>query len=154
MKPILIIEDDDHKINALIEFVQKRFGDVEIYTATNLVKAVELVDENVYSLIFVDMAIPSHPFEANGDSPVSLLSGGSEVLLELSYLGRKDPCIVITQHQEIEISGHLFKTELSEKYIHEHLECKVEGCILYTPDDFKWLKELERIVDNNENINS
>ena len=154
MKPILIIEDDDHKLNALVEFVKRKFTGIEIFTSTNLVEAIERIDERVYKLILVDMAIPSHPIEDRGDSPVSLLSGGSDILLELSYLQRRDPCIVITQFQEIEISGHLFPTKEAQEFIQAELECEVEGCILSKPDDKEWLEELERIIDSNENINS
>ncbi len=126
MKEVLIIEDDNFKAISLKEFIDahSEFDSVEI--VSSLVEAIDAVNGKSFALILVDMAIPSHPVVPGGGSPISLLTGGIEVLLELGSLGREDPCIIITQYPDIEISGSFFslqqaKSELKKNSIVPYL---------------------------------
>jgi CheY-like chemotaxis protein len=153
MKTVLIIEDDEFKANSLKEFMLERseFDNVEV--VTSLVEAIRAVVSNEYSFILIDMAIPSHPLIPGEGSPISLLTGGFEVLMELSDMERQEPCVIITQFRDIEISGEFYSLEQAKIEIKEQLECTVEACIEYRDDDI-WKKTLKEILDKNENINT
>ncbi|MBF4437269.1 response regulator, partial [Vibrio anguillarum] len=108
MKNILIIEDDSFKADSLEQFLIQYNSKADIKIAGSLAEAINSVNREVFDLILVDMAIPSHPSVAGGGAPTSLLTGGIDVLLELNYLNRKDPCIVVTQYPDIDISGKFY----------------------------------------------
>ncbi len=152
MKKVLIVEDDEFKANSLKDFIIQRpeFDDVQI--VSSLVEAVDVIQENSYALILVDMAIPSHPLKIGGGSPISLLTGGIEVILELNYLNRKDPCVIITQYPDIEISGSFYSLSEAKLQIKNQLECYVEACVEYKEGDGSWKQELTKVL--NENINT
>lgn len=154
MKTVLIIEDDEFKANSLSEFILSRdeFDDVEI--VTSLVGAIEAINNHEYELILIDMAIPSHPLRMGGGAPMSLLTGGLEVLLELNCLESKCPCVVITQYPDIEITGKFYSLEQSKIEIENQLECSVLACVEYKEGDESWKRVLEGVFISDEYLNT
>lgn len=148
MKEVLIIEDDNFKAISLKEFIDTHgvFDNVEI--VSSLVEAIDAVNGKSFALILVDMAIPSHPVVPGGGSPISLLTGGIEVLLELCSLERKDPCIIITQYPDIEISGSFFSLQQAKLELKKSFDCSVLDCIEYNEGDEKWKKQLQKAIKN------
>ena len=100
------------------------------------------------------MAIPSHATISGGGSPMSLLNGGLEVILELSSLDREDDCIIITQFHEVEICSNNYTINQAKDKIWELLECKVLDCILYEEDNILWQTQLIKSICTYENFNS
>jgi CheY-like chemotaxis protein len=149
MKPVLIIEDDSFKANSLTEHIENIISDAVISIATNLTDAVEMVNNNTYSLIILDMAIPSHPTVSGGGSPMSLLTGGLDILLELKELERDDPCIIVTQYPDIEICENFYPLGKAKEEIKNLLDCDVVTCISYSEGSMDWKNaitdELKRI---------
>lgn len=83
MKSVLIIEDDSFKANSVIELIKSLDKNATTYRIEPFVDAIELINKHTYDLVLVDMAIPSHPTIPGGGSPMSLLTGGLDVILEL-----------------------------------------------------------------------
>lgn len=146
MKNILIIEDDSFKADSLKHFISDFYSQSKIQVVGSLVEAIAIINEQNFDLVLVDMAIPSHPSIAGGGAPTSLLTGGIEVLLELRYLDRIDPCIVVTQYPDIEISGSYFDLEEATDELKAQLDCNVLACIEYKEGDSSWEEELKTIL--------
>jgi ActR/RegA family two-component response regulator len=148
MNTVLIIEDDDFKAKSLKEYMLNRseFDTVEI--ASSLVEAIDAITIREYNFILVDMAIPSHPTIPGEGAPVSLLTGGLDILMELSDMNRTDPCVIVTQYGDIEIAGQYYSLEQAKFQIEKQLECSVLSCIEYKEADDKWKESLKDILDN------
>lgn len=153
MFKILIIEDDIHKLESLCGFTRRHLLNAVIVTATSLNDAIESIDNDVFNLILIDMAIPSHPILPGEGSPIPFLSGGLEVILELSSLGREDDCIIVTQYPEIEVCGNTYKVDNAKENINSLLECNVVECIEYSEGDSSWKKKLKETISVYENFN-
>jgi CheY-like chemotaxis protein len=146
MNDVLIIEDDEFKANSIRDLLTASGKYDKIYLVSSLVEAVDAVNKNEYSLIMIDMAIPSHPVIAGGGSPISLLTGGLEVLLEISSIENESPCIVITQFPDIEISGEFYTLDQATEEIRSQLGCHVLACIKYVEGCENWKKELTEVL--------
>lgn len=142
---ILIIEDDDYKLERLKIFASVELENLTISTSESLKEALEAIGKNTFDLIFVDMAIPSHPTIAGQGTPVSFNTGGLEVLMELAAMGRSDPCIIITQYPDIEISGEYIPIGDVKTKLPLLLECEVAACIFYEEDSNTWEAELKKV---------
>lgn len=153
MFKVLIVEDDLHKLDSLTAFIHMHLSNSEIIPATNLQDAIQAIDQQLFDLILIDMAIPSHATVSGGGSPMSLLTGGLEVILELNSLEREDDCIIITQFHEIEICDNNYSINSAKKYIHDLLECEVLDCILYEEGENSWRKQLMGNISVYENFN-
>lgn len=143
---VLIIEDDDYKANNLIKFIRRKYPSASLDIAVSLAEAIDFIDDSVFDLIFVDMAIPSHTATHGEGAPMSLLTGGVDILLELSEMERSDLCVVITQHPSIEISGEHYPLEKAPERFKTLLNCDVLACIYYVEDDPKWIIDLEMAI--------
>ncbi|MBW0278812.1 response regulator [Shewanella xiamenensis] len=145
---VLIIEDDDYKKENISKFIRKKFNNnnISISVAVSLSEAINAIDNSNFDLIFVDMAIPSHKAEPGEGTAISFLTGGIDVLIELSETERKDKCIVITQHPSIEISGEHYPLDIAPLKFKELLDCDVLACIHYIEDDSSWKKELRKVI--------
>ena len=151
---ILMIEDDNYKAASLEEFLLGRVPGAQITFAPSLVDAIEAIEVSLYSLVLIDMAIPSHPIIPGEGSPMSLLAGGLEVLMEIQSLGRHDPCVIITQYPEIEISGIYYSLADSREQLKLELGCKVLDCIEYSEGSDQWKLALGEVLKTYENISS
>ncbi|MFW9710790.1 response regulator [Vibrio parahaemolyticus] len=148
MKNILIIEDDSFKADSLFQFLVGYYSDPEIKVAGSLAEAINIVNSDVFDLILVDMALPSHPSVIGGGAPTSLLTGGIDVLLELNYLERNDPCIVVTQYPDIDISGKFYDLAQAKVEFKSQLGCDVMACIEYKEGESSWQEHLKTILDD------
>jgi CheY-like chemotaxis protein len=151
MSRILVVEDDSFKSEALVAIITNVIRRPEITCSTNVATAILNVNMHVFDLIIVDMALPSHSLISGGGSPVSLLNGGLEILLELNSLDRKDHCIIVTQYPEIEIGGKFFPVRKSAAAIREHFECDVVECLEYSEESDDWKLKLIKLLENYEN---
>lgn len=147
---IFIVEDDDFKSRRLKDFFFEKSPEAKIQESTSLVEAISEINNNVYDLILVDMAIPSHPINPGEGAPMSLLTGGLDILLEIKALERNDPCIIITQYHEIEISGELYPVDEASKAIKDMLDCDIVGCIEYSEDNSDWKNKLKDMLLHHE----
>ena len=154
MIKLLLIEDDSFKAKSLLDFVYSVLPDVSVTNASSLVEAINQVNNASFDLVLIDMAIPSHPIISGAGSPMSLLTGGLDVLLELKYLERSDPCVIITQYPDIELSGQFFPLQQAGREIKTQLDCDVLACIEYSEGSEKWKTVLLDILKHYENTNS
>ncbi|WP_311064977.1 hypothetical protein [Halomonas sp. DWK9] len=144
---VFIIEDDDFKSKSLNDFFVGKFREVSITNSTSLVDAISNINDHVYDLILVDMAIPSHPIRPGEGAPMSLLTGGLDVLLELKALNRSDPCIIVTQYYEIEICGELYSMHSASDAIKDLLDCEVLGCVGYMEGSNDWQVKINELLE-------
>lgn len=151
---ILIIEDDSFKAASLQSFLTSNLRELEITLAPSLVNAIDALEESEYSLILLDMAIPSHPTQPGEGAPMSLLTGGLEILMEIRAMDRQDPCVIITQYPEIEISGAYYSLPDSKLQLKKELDCDVVDCIEYSEGSKVWKQALGGILKKYENFNS
>lgn len=147
MKKILIIEDDEFKANNIRSFILSYYNSHTAEVVSSLVEAIDAIDRYIYALIIIDMSIPSHPLKIGEGSPVSLLTGGIDVLLELNSLERQDPCVIITQYPDIEISGEFYSVIQAKDAIKNKLDCTVLSCIQYKEGDDEWKKYLKQVTE-------
>lgn len=145
---VLVVEDDTFKSDNIIEIVDNAFGAGACCLARSVSEAVGAIGETQFDLVIIDMALPSHPALPGGGSPLSLLTGGLEVLFELQARGRRDRCVVITQYPEIEICGEFFPVLQASAEIQRQFEVRVVACIEYGEANTTWRASLMHICED------
>ncbi len=154
MPEILVIEDDSFKSQDICDEIRLKITNAAIDQADSVSTAIDRIGVKKYDLIVIDMALPSHPVVSGGGSPMSLLSGGMEIILELQSLGRSDPCVVLTQYPEIEISGDFYPVSNAARAIEDRFGCKVKACLIYSESESVWRDVLLEALVHHGNSNS
>jgi len=146
---VLLIEDDEFKQRSIELALRACRPDFLITSADSLYTATAALEDGPFDLIVLDMAIPSHPPMPGQGAPVSFLTGGLDILLELEARGRVDPCIIITQFPEIEISEHFYSVDRAARAIRDNLGYNVIECVAYSSDSDTWLEHFTELLNCN-----
>jgi CheY-like chemotaxis protein len=99
---VLVVEDDKFKLRAVEDFIREFLPESGIAHADSLQAAYELVQSETFSLIVLDMSIPSYSEVAGSGRPYPLNVGGLDILLEVWTTERTEKVIILTQFPDIE----------------------------------------------------
>lgn len=148
---ILIVEDDDHKSSQILEICENvsiRFD--EKIVVDNVKDAVRFLVHTVPQKIVLDMSLPSHKALPGQGTPVSLPTGGIEILFELKKMGLIHlPILILTQFPEIEIEDEPVPVEESAELIkHEYGFSKLTACYYDRHQRAKWEKATKDFLNN------
>jgi len=144
---ILIVEDDSFKFSEIESLVRKDFKGVDITTFDNVYDTVNYLKDYTPDKIILDMSLPSHSAKAGEGSPLSMPSGGIEVIFELRILKKLDvPIIILTQYPEIEIEDEYYTISESESAIKEYYGVKELFVEHYENDSGEWKNNTEKFL--------
>ncbi|MBA6354905.1 MULTISPECIES: response regulator [unclassified Colwellia] len=117
---ILIVEDDLFKFSEIELLVNKVLDHSIINRCDNVYDAIKFLNSHTPDKLILDMSLPSHSARVGEGSPLSMPSGGIEIILELRYLKKFNiPIIILTQYPDIEIENEYYSIEESKIEIKE-----------------------------------
>ena len=146
MRRILLIEDDQFKRDAINKVIASELSSTKIVEAHSVHAAVAEISAGTFDLLVLDMALPSHSVVAGESPATSMLSGGLEVVMELAYLSRRDPIVVLTQYPELEIEGELLAIPEAEERLRSMFGEPIRAVIHYEDQDSGWVTRLQDLL--------
>lgn len=148
MRDALIIEDDQHKLDDFCGLLTHLHPKILIASAKSVQEAIEKLDLQKFDLVVLDMALPSHDLLPGMGSPMSLLSGGMEIVYEFDHQERLEPVIIVTQHPEIEIDSELIKIGRARRELLERYKVNLLDCIHYEVGGLSWKEKFRKAIQN------
>jgi len=96
---ILIVEDEDPKLEHLSSFINSIASDLKIESARSVVSALEKLRQMPPSLLLLDMSLPTFDIGEmeSGGRPQGY--GGLEVLRQMTMLDIECPTVVVTGYE-------------------------------------------------------
>lgn len=136
---VLIVEDDSFKLNKIKDYINSTFPNLNIEIKDNVRDAIMYLREKSPDKIILDMSLPSHSAKVGKGNPLSMPSGGIEVISELSFLDKKDiPLIILTQYPEIEVENEYYSISEAGKFITEIYEIEKLYVSFYDNSNRDW----------------
>ena len=140
---ILLVEDDEHKMNDIIMYLKTTMKDVKIDTAYSIASGVETAMDNLYDLILLDMTIPNFDITETSDGGKSYKNGGEIIVKELLDEEADFRCAIITQYETfnnetIEQIGQRMKVLCGDNYF---------GDVKYSTSDDSWKDSLKKLIE-------
>lgn len=145
---ILLVEDDEHKMNDIIAFLDSIKKNIVISTARSVESGVQSAVDNPYDLILLDMTIPNFDITEKSDGGKSYKNGGEIIVKELLDEEVKFRCAVITQYET-------FNNETIEQISQRILQLCGDnylGYVKYSTNKDSWKQKLKDLIENVENI--
>jgi DNA-binding NarL/FixJ family response regulator len=139
---VLIVEDDQFKQEPIEQVVRQISPGASIEVARSVQHAVQLVGQTTFDFIILDVALPSHETRPGGGQPISQPTGGVEVLLELSYDGRSDKVIIITQYPDIEYDGRTYPLTRARQVLAKVMKANIVEVIYFK--DPRWRDQFRK----------
>lgn len=147
MASILIVEDDSFKHGEISKAISTRCGDAQIISAPSVSEAISAIGEKSFDCILLDIALPSHGLKKGEGAPHSFPSGGVEVLMELDYLERDDPVIIVTQYPEVELEGRLYPLARVRKKVAEIMKVRLFGVVQFDRLTDHWKRDIDNLLE-------
>lgn len=138
---ILIIEDDENKLNDIKDTVKDIFENINIKIDVTVMYSFQTglnnVISNKYDLLLLDMSLPN--FEKKNDTGIPFGLAGKIILNEMDYYDIHTKTIIVTSYETIEgESMNLISDELKEEFGTFYY-----GHVKYTANELNWKNELE-----------
>ena len=96
---ILLVEDDEHKMNDIISYIDTLKKSIIVETARSVESGVQAAVDKQYDLILLDMTIPNFDITEKSDGGKSYKNGGEIIVKELLDEEVAFRCAVITQYE-------------------------------------------------------
>lgn len=141
---ILLVEDDEHKMNDIILYLKTTMKDVNIDTAYSIASGVETAINNLYDLVLLDMTIPNFDITETSDGGKSYKNGGEIIVKELLDEEIDFRCAIITQYETfnnetIDQIGLRMKVLCGDNYY---------GYVKYSTSDNSWKDSLKKLIEH------
>ena len=140
---ILLVEDDEHKMNDIITYLKTTIKNVNVDTACSIASGVETAIDNQYDLILLDMTIPNFDITETSDGGKSYKNGGEIIVKELLDEEIDFRCAIITQYETfnnetIDQIGQRMKELCGDNYF---------GYVKYSTSDNSWKDSLKKMIE-------
>lgn len=141
---ILLVEDDEHKMNDIILYLKTTMKNVNIDTAYSIASGVETAINNLYDLVLLDMTIPNFDITETSDGGKSYKNGGEIIVKELLDEEIDFRCAIITQYETfnnetIDQIGLRMKVLCGDNYY---------GYVKYSTSDNSWKDSLKKLIEH------
>ena len=93
------------------------------------------------------MALPNQVATLGGAQPLSLPTGGVEVLLELDYLDRSDGVFILTQYPEIQYDGASVGVSKARKKLSASIGCNILAAEIFDPASHRWNTKIREVLN-------
>ena len=138
---LLLIEDNQNKVNQIKSFLQSEFPNIELVIKGSYHSGLrEIILNNVYNLILLDISMPTYdikPGESGGD-PIPL--AGKLILKEMFLRDIESKVLVVTMYENFVDGTRL--DELHEQFSNE-FSSNYKGFVYFSPADISWKENLK-----------
>lgn len=104
MKSVLIVEDDDYKLESLQECLIQ-FDNIEVTVCSSFTSAAKAIKKTTFNLLLLDMSLPTFDGGGASDEGEAQGLGGKRLIRICSEYGTLCPTILVTQFSNYEGLG-------------------------------------------------
>lgn len=148
---ILVVEDDEPKLNAITSNLQELAASAQIVTASSVASAVDVISSRKIDVAVLDMSLPA--FDINGDvagggQPQGF--GGRDILRFLEDCWPDARAVVLTQYEEFKpIDAVDSKQDLASMAIelNEEFSEILLGVIYYSGQRGNWRDKMRVLLN-------
>lgn len=141
---LLVVEDDDNKLQELSAFIEAKYPKVEIEIVRSLISALRSVRKEPPTLVLLDMTLPNYDVQ-EGDGGLHAF-GGEEFLRQIRRFKIQTQVIVVTQFESFgEPPDNKGLSELDRELKDEFPEY-YRGSVYYHAS-IDWTNELVRLME-------
>lgn len=142
---ILIVEDDQHKLDSIEQLFLDRIKNVHLHKAQSYNSGLKAIESQSFDLIVLDMTIPTYDRSSTetGGRPRSY--GGSDLLRQMARRNLSTQVVIVTQFEAFgEAGGQKPLSEVNQS-LKERYPFYV-GSVYYDPASDEWKRHLNSVL--------
>lgn len=142
---VLLVEDDEFKAADIAKVLADSLPDAEVQRAMSVTSALRAMTNDSYSLVILDMSLPTFELSGPGGGGSPQGQGGLEVLRLARRLENRSPFVIVTQYPDIDLDGREIPLPAATKAL-RRFGVDVKKCILYESDGDAWRAPLRECL--------
>jgi CheY-like chemotaxis protein len=150
---VLLVEDDEFKAADIAKVLSDSLPDADVQRAMSVTSALRAMTNDTYSVVILDMSLPTFELTGPGGGGSPQGQGGLEVLRLARRLGNRSPFVIVTQYPDIDLDGRDVPLLAASKALHK-FGVDVKKCILYEFDGDSWRAQLRECLSELRGIRS
>ena len=145
---ILIVEDDLFKYSRIEGLIRKYYKTSTCTRIDNVHDTIKYIKYSTPDKLILDMSLPSHSANVGQGSPISMPTGGIEIIMELSSIDKLSiDTLVLTQYPDIEIDFEYYSIKESEAIIKEMFYFENLSVAHYDEDSDEWENSVKKFLE-------
>ncbi|CAN7326352.1 hypothetical protein [Acidovorax sp. LjRoot117] len=151
---ILLIEDNPHKLQRVLDFLKQRTESLQITEARSFSSGSQALTNITFDLVIADISLPTYdksPTESGGRFRAL---GGREIARKISRAGKGERVVFITQYESFGDKGLSYTFHELSDMLSSDLGAQFLGMIYYDSSMSTWKEQLNSIILQEENENS
>ena len=143
---VLIVEDIETKRLSMTHLVESVFSPVEVHCAASVKSAIQLLDQHSYSLVLLDMSLPTFDLSKLEGGGTPRPRGGVELFAHLDGAGVEVPIVVVSAYGALEERGSLISLDEMSKRLMRNYPGLFRGSVLFDSVYTVWADELSALI--------
>lgn len=143
---VLIVEDIETKSLSMTQLVNAVLCPVEVHCAGSVKSAIQLLSEHSFSLILLDMSLPTFDLTKSEGGGTPRPRGGMELFAHLDGVGVEVPVIVVSAYGALEEKGSLVSLEEISTRLRKDYPGLFRGSVLFDSVYTVWADELSALI--------
>ena len=146
MAKTLVVEDDVHKRDQILNFLQERFPEMEVKIAISLIGGIRSMRQFVPDLVILDMTLPNYDPAGEDTSGSMQAFGGEEFLRQARRFKLTSDVIVVTQFETFGDDENAKGRGELEADLRRDFPDIFRGMVYYHASLSGWAEELEGVL--------
>lgn len=143
----LLIEDDPNKSKQLLDFLKNKYPHSDIKIKRSYQSGLQAIFEEDYSLILLDMSLPTFDISANEDGYLHKQLAGQEILREMKRRKKDNKVIIVTQFDTFGEGDQTVSLESLKNKLSDLFPVNYFGTVFYKAGQTRWEKEIVHLLD-------
>lgn len=143
---ILLVEDDEFKAGDIAKIIAESLPEASVQRAMSVTSALRAITDERFSLVVLDMSLPTFDLTGPGGGGSPQGQGGLEVLRLAKRMNKRPPFVIVTQYPDIELEGEDIPLASAPKALLQRFELDVKACLLYEFDGDSWRMPLRTFL--------
>lgn len=144
---ILIIEDDQNKLEQLASFVASEFCTPTVGRALSYRNGLAAVLEGNWDLVLLDMQLPTYDKSPKESGGRQRALAGEQILRKMALNRVATPAIVVTQFEKFGDLGHAISLRQLVDRLEDAGYPNYRGTVYYHAKISDWKSELKTLID-------
>lgn len=151
---VLIIDDDELKLEQLIEFLSCEFKNFKLSTQKSYHSGLNTIlkeNENL-GLILLDMSMPTFDITAYETGGRRRSFAGRDILDQMKWNEINIPVIIVTQFESFEEYGRTITLLQLSYELKKSFSDSFIGHVFFKSSQMNWKENLKKLINNNERV--